>query len=61
MGTTVRIASSLPRRTTTLKVPSRLMAALTSVAVEILWPLMEMMTSCSLSPALEERRRRRDE
>lgn len=61
MGTTVRMASSLPRRTTILKVSSLFMAALTSFADEILWPLMEMMTSCSLSPPLEDRRRRRDD
>lgn len=57
-GTIVRIASSLPRRTTTFRVSSFLIAALTSDAVEILWPLMEMMTSCSLSPPLKEQMKR---
>ena len=52
MGSMVRMVSSLPRRTTTLSVASLLMAALTSVAVAIRWPLMEMMTSCSLRPPL---------
>lgn len=56
IGTTVRMASSLPRRTTTFNVSSFLTAALTSVAVEIRWPLIEMMTSCSLSPPLKKRR-----
>lgn len=59
MGTTVRITSSFPRRTTMLKLPSFLMTALTSLADEILWPFIEMMTSCSLSPPLQENRRRK--
>lgn len=33
------------------------MARLTSLADEILWPLMEMITSCSLSPPLQEEKR----
>lgn len=55
IGMIVRMMSSFPRRTTTRKLLSFLMIALTSVAVEIRWPLMEMMTSCSLSPPLQKR------
>ncbi len=58
MGMIVRMTSSLPRRTTTRKLVSFLTAALTSVAEEIRWPLIEMMTSCSLSPPLQKRQRR---
>lgn len=57
MGTIVRIASSFPRRTTTFKVLSFFTVALTSVADEILCPLMEMITSCCLSPPLKDRRK----
>lgn len=59
MGMIVRMTSSLPRRTTTRKLVSFLMAALTSVAVEMRWPLMEIMTSCSLSPPLQKRQDKR--
>lgn len=58
MGMIVRMTSSFPRRTTTRKVVSFLIAVLTSVAEEICSPLMEIMTSCSLSPPLQNKQRR---
>lgn len=61
MGMIVRMTSSLPLRTTTRKLESFFMDVLTSVAEEIRWPLMEMMTSCSLSPPLQNRQTKEKE
>lgn len=52
-GMIVRMTSSLPRRTTALRLSSLLMAVLTSLADVILCPLMLIMTSLSFRPPLE--------